>query len=507
MDNSSNPPTPTNRYSDSPDELPVIVRRSEILNLMVMDRGTMQEVGRVERLWMYPQAHRILGVICKGGGLLSKQRWAYKLPQIDSLNQSNIWVEGPSSNPSPEQLRQLQTLIDHEIWVDGGDRLGVIVDCLFNRKTGQITQYLFVNNRLRQLIDASNPLRPEEILSFGNNRVLVSPQAMTRLRRERPNLRQTFSQMKDQARAEYEQAANQTQERVRNWGEEAKTARERLAEQATQLKQQAADRAKALQEQASQDILPQIAEQAQELTQRAGEQYQTVQRRAQDFVEELPPLEQLGEEMRGYGRDRNTENRTRDSNSPSYTNDDSYASNEPDGYRQSRRSRYRRDDRLEERPGDRGFRDQRSDQRPYREADEPSETTWVDEVEAVFPTHPAQEHRDQSAPIPTEPKQAQYRDGFDSAYGSARSDWDAPPHPDAPRPDVAFNSPPSEPPAPNAPPSRDNPWGYADSATDSDWDDLEFAQEPAAAAAEEPLPIPEPPVVAPEDLEDDDPWV
>lgn len=517
MDNPGN--RSAESYSDYPDELPVIVRRSELLNLMVMDRGTMQEVGRVEQLWMYPQAHRVLGVICKGGGLISKKRWAYKLPQIESLTQGNIWIEGPGNETSPEQIRQLQTLIDHELWVDGGDRLGVIVDCLFNRKTGQITQYLFVNNRLRQLIDASNPLRPEEILSFGNQRALISPKAVARLRRERPNLRQTFSQMKDQAKTEYEQVTHQTQERVRNWGEEARTAKERLAEQAALLKQKAAERAKALQEQAAQEILPQITEQAQELTQRVGEQYHTVQRRAQDFVEELPPLDQLGEEMRGYGRDdRYPEGRQRADYTPSYgpefeqgdryndewdpsfnqeaapANEDSthYDSDGSD-YRQSRRSRYRRDESL----GDRTTQPQR----PYWEANDPSETTWVDEVEDYPAPAPYPDRADSEYAYPAESREQQYLNEQDDTYGSSPRE-----HNDA----YPSESAPSSPPRPEIPVSRDNPWGYADSATASDWDNLEFAQEePTLFTENESIPSEQAPlpVVAPEDLEDNDPWI
>ncbi len=552
----------TDRYNDYPDELPVIVRRSEVSNLMVMDRGTMQEVGRVERLWMYPQAHRILGVICKGGGLLGKKRWAYKLPQIESLNQSNIWIEGPGTETSPEQIRQLETLIDHEIWVDGGDRLGVIVDCLFNRKTGQITQYLFVNNRLRQLIDASNPLRPEEILSFGNNRVLVSPQALARLRRERPNLRETFSQMKEQARAEYEQVTNQTQERVRNWGEEAKTAKERLAEQAILLKQQAAERAKALQEQAAQEILPQITEQAQELSQKVGEQYHTVQRRAQDFVEELPPLDQLGQEIRGYEHDRHPDDRRGQEYAPGdygsyegsdygdrYDDDDWGQSIRPETVpandfsheaeeRQSRRSRYRQDERSGEHLGDRApeFETDRYDdaegsllrnrsysdsqyratgqyqdsqeQRPYWDANEPSETTWVDEPADLPPSRPSQERSETEIPDPVKPRGQRYRDDQGDAYDdSSQSD-----RPDAPDSEAAPNPAPSSPPIPEPEPptSRDNPWGYADSATASDWDDLGLAQDdPTANDEDEPIHSEQEllPVVAPEDLEDDDPWI
>ncbi|NJR69778.1 MAG: hypothetical protein HC771_14785 [Synechococcales cyanobacterium CRU_2_2] len=44
-----------------PMDSPIIIRHSELLNRLVLERDTGQEVGRVERLWMYPQAHRVMG--------------------------------------------------------------------------------------------------------------------------------------------------------------------------------------------------------------------------------------------------------------------------------------------------------------------------------------------------------------------------------------------------------------------------------------------------------------
>lgn len=405
--------------SHSPTDNPVIVRRSELLNLTVMNRDTMEAMGRIEQLWMYPQAHRILGIICKRGGLWGQTRWAYKLPQIDSISKGSLWVTGEGTATDQAQVRQLQSLIDHEIWADGGDRLGLISDCLFNRKTGQITQYLLIDNRLRQWIDDPLPLPPSEILSFGNQRALVRPDTQVRLRRERPNLRESLGQLKQEAKAEYDQATTQASQRLRHWGQEAKTTQERLAEQAEQLSQQAAERAKRLAEQAvnrSQELAQELAqdltqdlaqdrpqdrvkEQAQGLSQQAGRRYRRLQRRAEDLIEELPLLERLRGTWSGEGD--------------------------------------RAPCPLPDEPGteDFGAHDQ---------------VTWVDEAGALPPGQPP----GQPQPPTTSSTQT----------------------------------------APDAIASRrDDPWGYGDRATASDWDDLEAAIAPDSILAE--------------DLADDDPWI
>ena len=109
-------------------ETPTILGHNELLNCVVMERDRMQEVGRVERLWMYPQAHRVMGVICRSGRFRGK-RWVYKLPQLDSLGKDTLWVNGAPTETTDEQIRRLESLMDHEVWVDGGDRIGRIVDC------------------------------------------------------------------------------------------------------------------------------------------------------------------------------------------------------------------------------------------------------------------------------------------------------------------------------------------------------------------------------------------
>ncbi|NJR65874.1 MAG: hypothetical protein HC772_12035 [Leptolyngbyaceae cyanobacterium CRU_2_3] len=64
-----------------------IVRQSDLINQLVLDRQTLEELGRVELLWMYPPAHRVLGFICKSG-FLGNKKFAFKLDQITAVGQA-----------------------------------------------------------------------------------------------------------------------------------------------------------------------------------------------------------------------------------------------------------------------------------------------------------------------------------------------------------------------------------------------------------------------------------
>lgn len=263
---------------------PIIIRHSELLNRLVLERDTGQEVGRVERLWMYPQAHRVMGVVCRSGRFGGK-RFVYKLPQLDGIEPAGLWVNGPPTQATGEQIRRLESLMEHEIWVDGGggrspaptDRLGLIIDCLFNRKTGAITQYLFVDNPLRRLVSDPITLAPTEIKGFGNRRVVVDERS--RLKHNRPSLKESLSNLRDQAREEYGQVT-----------QEMRLAQQQATERAERLRRQAAEQAEALREQATEQAQTwqqQLTNRAQTWSQKLGEQAQTLGGQAQELSQEL----------------------------------------------------------------------------------------------------------------------------------------------------------------------------------------------------------------------------
>ena len=142
------------------------MKYSELLNQLVLDRRTMEEIGRVETLWMHPPAHRVLGFICKAG-LLGNQKSAFNLSQISVLGESGILTYGSPDSTTAERVRQLESLISQEIWSEGGDRLGKIIDCLFELDSGRITHYLYVSSGWAGIVGEIYQLPTSTILSFG----------------------------------------------------------------------------------------------------------------------------------------------------------------------------------------------------------------------------------------------------------------------------------------------------------------------------------------------------
>lgn len=53
---------------------PEVVKQSDLLNQLVLDRNTMEELGHVDVVWMHPPVHRVLGFICKSGFLGTKRQ-------------------------------------------------------------------------------------------------------------------------------------------------------------------------------------------------------------------------------------------------------------------------------------------------------------------------------------------------------------------------------------------------------------------------------------------------
>lgn len=52
---------------------PEVVRQSDLLNQLVLDRSSMAELGHIDVVWMHPPVHRVYGFICKSGFLGTKK--------------------------------------------------------------------------------------------------------------------------------------------------------------------------------------------------------------------------------------------------------------------------------------------------------------------------------------------------------------------------------------------------------------------------------------------------
>jgi len=255
-----------------------IVRQSDLLNRIVIDRSTMEELGSIDVLWMHPPVHRVLGFICKSG-FLGTKKTAFNLAQIKTLGTNSILVNARPVETDSEQVRKLESLIGCEVWRDDGDKNGKIIDCLFNLKTGAITQYLFVSHGWGGIASDIYLLPPRQILSFGNKRVLVS--VAENLDVYRPGIRQKLSKAGYSLQQEYEQA---TQE-LRSLAKQAQAATTEAKERAQALVEQAKQKVQTLNEQLKEET----EEKSQSLVEQVKERAQVISEQVKEKLVSAPP--------------------------------------------------------------------------------------------------------------------------------------------------------------------------------------------------------------------------
>ncbi|WP_404786407.1 PRC-barrel domain-containing protein [Altericista sp. CCNU0014] len=245
-------------------------RHSELLHRLVLDRTTAEEFGKVEVVWMHPEAHRVMGFISKSS-FLTKKRFAFKLSQLLTIGAEGIVVNSLPVETDTEHVGVLETLIGHELWSDAGNRLGHITDCLFDLETGKITAYLFRSQGWHGFIDSIYKLPTRGIVQIGKKRVLVAERAVPSIAAYQEGI---------------EQKVVQVAEDLQSLTETAQTTTKRLGKQVRAIAEQATQKAKAAREEfPSQEALKtgrSLLEQLQERAQSIGK----------ELKEELTPFAQ-----------------------------------------------------------------------------------------------------------------------------------------------------------------------------------------------------------------------
>lgn len=179
-----------------------IVKQSDLVNQTVYDSDTMDELGRVEVLWMFPQVNRVLGFVCRSG-LLGRQKTAFKLSQLVAVGQNSILVDGDGEPTVADKVQKLESLVHREVWSDAGEPVGYITDCLFNYRSGVIVRYLMAKRRFNTFTDDIYFLPPKAIKSFGSQRVLVDQNVVPTLKPYRHGLKSKLALARETVQTEY----------------------------------------------------------------------------------------------------------------------------------------------------------------------------------------------------------------------------------------------------------------------------------------------------------------
>ncbi len=265
--------------------LPEVVKHSELLHQMVLNSSSLEELGRIEVIWMYPPAHRVLGFVCKSGFLRNK-KLAFKLSQLEAIGSNGILTHSQPDETDAERVRQLESLIQSEVWSNAGNKLGKIVDCVFNLRSGVITDYLIVSDRLSELAGSIYRLPPSKISGFGRKRVLVAETSIQAFVPYREGIQQKISKATSGLKDEYIQVTDD----LRDLAKRAQETTQHTTSQLKSLAEQTRERAQVLAEQAKekvQELNAQLREGAETLVDQAKETGESLVEKIQERTDFL----------------------------------------------------------------------------------------------------------------------------------------------------------------------------------------------------------------------------
>jgi uncharacterized protein YrrD len=178
-----------------------VIRHSELLGRLVINRTTAEEVGRVEQLWLSPKHHQVVSLTCRSG-LLGRNKCTFSWSQIETIGQDGLLVSLPEGldMKTPEGA---EVPINHELWSDSGTRSGTLKDYRIAAETGDVVDYLFVSNGWRGLTDGLYRFLPNQVVSMGKKRIIVQDSALQAAEQVIEGLGQKVAQVGDFLKEDY----------------------------------------------------------------------------------------------------------------------------------------------------------------------------------------------------------------------------------------------------------------------------------------------------------------
>ena len=117
------------------------IRQSELVGRGLMSYETTEEVGNVEHLLVDVKRSHDVGINYKSLGLIARKQ-SVSWQSLVKIGGDRTLIRTESASDEAE-LAAGQNMTGLEIWTDGGDRIGALVDLRLDRASGQVQQYLF----------------------------------------------------------------------------------------------------------------------------------------------------------------------------------------------------------------------------------------------------------------------------------------------------------------------------------------------------------------------------
>lgn len=120
-----------------------IIRQGELVGRGLMAYETTEEMGSVVHLLVDVKLARVMGLAYKTIGLVGRKqdlKWA----QVVKMGGDRIVIRSEAPDAVDPQLAAAQDMTNLEVWTDGGDHIGRVVDVCFDQRSGAIAHYLFI---------------------------------------------------------------------------------------------------------------------------------------------------------------------------------------------------------------------------------------------------------------------------------------------------------------------------------------------------------------------------
>lgn len=271
------------------------LKQSQVRGRLVLDKNTVETQGRVEKMWLNSQGDQIIGVTCKLG-FFGKEKKYLTWEEIDTIGADAILA---NVNPDRSHLEGMEPgllAIGSEVWTDAGNKAGLLVDYIFNSKTGAVVNFLYRSNGWRGIIDGLYLLSPANVSNAGNKRVIVGDESVQTAELFTPGLGQKVNE----AAAYLEKDLQQTKEHLKSVGRDGQGWAGEVKEQAQQKAGEIKEKAQTLATEAQQkaeEIKEKVKEQHQEFKQRSKSETDNGGETSNQFQNKITEVTEKAKEM------------------------------------------------------------------------------------------------------------------------------------------------------------------------------------------------------------------
>ena len=169
--------------------------------------------------WMHPPVHRLLGWVSRPSALrMSREVW--RLDQCCGITDQQVFVRGEPASTDLVILEQLPTLMDAALLDRYDERIGTVVDFVFEPATGAIRHYLIARSDPRLPGTSRWRLSPDRIQDQQAGAVSTRLQTLDDLPLARSSVRQDLLQRTQRWRDQLRDMGDRAGDRLEGWLED-----------------------------------------------------------------------------------------------------------------------------------------------------------------------------------------------------------------------------------------------------------------------------------------------